>query len=109
MNWYAESLLGGNEKSKIEVLNKLPAELVDLLQEKGAVSVANSGEIATDAKLPAELMEMVRGHFKENGEAMPMTLEEAKEHREKLMKERSSFQEDAEQEWQQQTYNFCEH
>ncbi|KAM5345135.1 hypothetical protein ACJ41O_010997 [Fusarium nematophilum] len=38
-----------------------------------------------------------------------MSVEEAKEHREKLMKQRTVFREGAEGSWEGQDYNFCEH
>jgi hypothetical protein len=107
MSWYIESLLGTSPEARKEALTKLPAELVALLQEKGLPEV--DGLPAGNAKLPEELMDMVRKYFDEEGEAMPMGLEEAREHREKLMQERGVHHQAAEREWQSNTYNFCEH
>ncbi len=56
--------------------------------------------------MPAELREMVR---KELGDALPMTREEAEEHRRKLMEERTAFQGKAREGWESVAYNFCEH
>ncbi|KAM0547482.1 hypothetical protein ACHAPJ_010355 [Fusarium lateritium] len=54
--------------------------------------------------LPAELMDMVRGEA-----SLPMSLAEAKEHRLKLMEERTKFQREAEHKWSSVDYSFCEH
>jgi hypothetical protein len=54
--------------------------------------------------LPAELMDMVRREA-----SLPMSLAEAKEHRLKLMEERTKFQREAESKWSSVDYSFCEH
>lgn len=111
MSWYAESVLGNTKESREVSLNKLPTELVNLLREQGAVSLEKEGniEIKENAKLPEELMEMVRAHFKADEQQVPMSVEEAQEHRKKLMGERNAFVMSSEKEWARQTYNFCEH
>ena len=115
MTWYAESLLGTTPDARKEALAKLPAELVTLLREKGLNFDATKEEMVGDVvmcenpKLPEELMEMVREYFDANGHAMPMSVEEAREHRAKLMRERSAFQQTAEDGWQNHKYSFCEH
>ncbi|CAO2652066.1 Nn.00g003490.m01.CDS01 [Neocucurbitaria sp. VM-36] len=105
MTWYVDSLLGSKPTARTEALSKLPPELVALLAQHG-VSGAESTETG---KLPAELMDMVKQYFEEGKEALPMSVEEAREHRAKLMKERSAFQETAESGWQEHSYSFCEH
>jgi septum formation topological specificity factor MinE len=80
-----------------------------LLREKGLTpeeAVRSGG-----AKLPEELLEMVRKWVdsEEDGMRFPMSLEEAREHRRKLMAERSVIQVATETCWRQWTYNFCEH
>lgn len=62
-----------------------------------------------EGKLPPELLEIVRKHLNVGGTSLPMTKEEAKEHRARLMQERSRFVKKAEDGWQQHSYNFCEH
>jgi hypothetical protein len=116
MSWYSENLLGTSTESKKEALGKMPAEVVSLLQERGLSEGVASGEgsgiadmVGENAKLPAELMEMVKGYVDAEGHALPMGVEEAKEHREKLMVERGAFAESARKEWKGRSYNFCEH
>ncbi|OAL06822.1 hypothetical protein IQ06DRAFT_311930 [Phaeosphaeriaceae sp. SRC1lsM3a] len=107
LSWYADNLLGNNITTRKQALDKLPAELVTILQERGVVS--SDGITGENAKLPIELMDMVREYVDADGHALPMGLEEAKEHRLKLMAERSKHANDSEQEWDNRTYNFCEH
>lgn len=71
--------------------------------------MSSDGITGENAKLPIELMDMVREYVDADGHALPMGLEEAKEHRLKLMAERSKHANDSEQEWDNRTYNFCEH
>lgn len=104
MSWYVDSLLGSTSPARYEALSKLPHELVALLVEKGVDAVE-----ARNGKLPAELMDMVRGYFDEIKETLPMSAEEAREHRASLMKERRAYQQVSALEWQQQSYSFCEH
>lgn len=58
-------------------------------------------------QLPAEIMGMVREEVGDGG--LLMSVEEAREHREKLIEERSAFQEDVRKYWIQESYSFCEH
>jgi hypothetical protein len=108
MSWYAENLLGTTPASSKEAIIKLPAELVVLLQERGLVT-ANDTTLGKDPKLPEELMDIVRGYVDAEGHAMPMGVEEAGEHRLKLMEERSTQVKAAQDEWKMRRYNFCEH
>jgi hypothetical protein len=110
MSWYAENLLGSTTEERKEALAKMPAEVVALLQERGLDGASGANvQIAENAKLPAELMEMVRGYVDAEGHALPMGIEDAREHREKLMVERGAFVESAREEWRSRNYNFCEH
>lgn len=108
MTWYVESLLGTTPSARKEAMSKLPAELVTLLQERSLIS---EGEAMTsqNVKLPEELMDMVREHFDAVEKEMPMGMEEAREHRANLMRERGAFRDEAEMEWEEHIYNFCEH
>ena len=62
-------------------------------------------------KLPEELLFEIFSCLKaENDEDSPfMTVEEAKEHREKLMKDRSAFMESVSEDLYEQFFNLCEH
>lgn len=111
-DWWAESVFGKSADSREAAAEKLPAEVRQLLKEKGVV--LGSTSIATDeaekvapegVKLPPELLEMVRGEFSLD----TLSLEEAKEHRLALMDERTTHQREAESEWSRADYSFCEH
>ncbi|KAJ4376011.1 hypothetical protein N0V83_001291 [Neocucurbitaria cava] len=105
MTWYVDSLLGSTSSARDEALSKLPPELVALLEQHAVTGAESTG----NAKLPAELMIMVKEYFEAGKEALPMTFEEAREHRAKLMAERGAFVKTAEGGWQQHSYSFCEH
>jgi hypothetical protein len=105
MDWYVDSLLGLDDKTRQEALSKLPPELITLLAEKGFAGASASRE----ARLPEELMDYVRQYFDDNKHSLPMSSQEASEHREKLMQERGAFVQKSERSWREQTYSFCEH
>jgi hypothetical protein len=106
ITWYTEALLGPDDSPvRKEALEKMPADLVKLLAEHGAPGLTDERE----CKLPEELLEFVRSYLDEGGRPLPMTAEEANEHRVSLMRERSVFVKKSENEWKSQTYNFCEH
>ncbi|KAK4188160.1 hypothetical protein QBC35DRAFT_473900 [Podospora australis] len=101
--WWAEAAF--SKKS-----TNMPPEVAQLLVEKGLVEEKqlDLASSKTGGKLPAELLEMVREELK--GAGLPMTREEAEEHRLKLMKERSVFGQDAQHQWDHRaSYSFCEH
>jgi hypothetical protein len=106
MDWWLETVFGTTLEAREAAFSKLPAELVALMKENG-VDASISG--SKGPKLPPELMEMVRTHFNSDAHTLPMGLEEAKEHRTKLMEGRSAFVKTAEAGWQEHTYSFCEH
>lgn len=101
-----DSILGPTPASRDDALKKLPAELVALLMENGFASDISPSSCP---ELPPELMNMVREHFGASLNSLPMTAEEAKKHRDKLMEERGAFHQTAENGWQQHSYSFCEH
>ncbi|KAF7907850.1 hypothetical protein BELL_0449g00070 [Botrytis elliptica] len=105
LDWWVDSLFGNTPEARKVALSKLPAELVMLLNENGL----NADTSAKDMKLSPELMEMVREQFNTGGNPLLMGIEEAKEHRLKLMEERGAFVRTAGQEWHDSGYNFCEH
>ncbi|KAF7898749.1 hypothetical protein EAF00_005195 [Botryotinia globosa] len=105
LDWWVDSVSGTTPAARKAAMSKLPRELVLLLNENGL----NGATSEKDMKLSPELMEMVREHFNTGGDSMLMGIEEAKEHRLKLMEERGSFVRAAEDEWHNSGYNFCEH
>ena len=105
LSWWAESLVGKDiaaSEPNHKTTNLTP-EIVRLLQENDAQIPVSSVE----GKLPEEVLAMIQEHVPK--EALPMSLEEAKEYRLKLMEERGIHQERAEDSWQRHTYGFCEH
>lgn len=71
--------------------------------------VAETAAENREGKLPLEIVEMVKEYFDVDGDRLPMTGVEAREHREALMGVRGAFRGHAIDEWYEQTYNFCEH
>lgn len=106
LDWYMESLLGSEGKERRAALEKLPAELLALLQKSG---LDVSEDAPENPRLTAELLQMIRGYIEKDGQGMLMDAKEAKEHREKLMQERSAFVKTAEDGWRHNSYSFCEH
>lgn len=111
MSWYADSLLGISLDARKKALAKLPAEIISLLEERGLSSALLNGDGVSfeNAKLPKELMDMVREYLDADGHGLPMSVDEAREHREKIMRERGAFQRHAEHGWNENTHSFCEH
>jgi hypothetical protein len=105
-HWWLDAIFGDTPESRNAVMEKLPAEVASLLKVSW-LNPAQPGAVA--GTLPPELMEMVRENFDADNDTLPMGLEEAKEHREKLMKARGAFVKTSEQWWQKHTYSFCEH
>jgi hypothetical protein len=104
-DWWAESIIAQSGESRADTLSKLPFELTKMLSEKGAVGEGANG------KLPPELMEEVLSYFSGNGDekGLPMSEEEARRHRERLMDVRSEFHLAADDQWHAHSYSFCEH
>ncbi|KAK4151114.1 hypothetical protein C8A00DRAFT_36248 [Chaetomidium leptoderma] len=112
--WWAEEAFSPLllSKKKDDGPSTLSPQIAQLLVERGlgesqlSEALTAAGKTGDDAKLPPELMNMVR---KELGEALPMTRKEAEERRLELMRVRSSFQEEAREHWSSVEYSFCEH
>ncbi|GAB1320932.1 Manganese lipoxygenase [Madurella fahalii] len=106
LDWWAEAVFGTESQA---VVGEMPSELFQLLLEQGvAQSVKPSQEMLSkmSSRLPAEVLDMVRRE-----QVLPegiMTLDEARQHRLRLMEERSAFQVKGEEEWRN-SYSFCEH
>lgn len=105
MNWWVDSVFGNSADTRSAAMAKLPPEIVALLKEGGAEAEIAAG----GAKLPPELMEMVREHLHADADALPMGIEEARQHRLKLMEERSAHVKTSEKGWRDASYSFCEH
>ena len=103
-DWWLDSVLGTSPEARQQSAQKLPPEVLQLLREKGALGDITVGPCSED-RLPPELFERIRTDFK----VELMTEEQAKDHREKLMKVRTAFQDEARKDWDEVTYNFCEH
>ncbi|KAH8893651.1 hypothetical protein GQ53DRAFT_684136 [Thozetella sp. PMI_491] len=109
LDWWVEATFGGlNEEGSI---GDMPPELVSLLLEKqgmadklpnGAFKHASEGN-----RLPAELLAMLR---QEVGAVLNgvMSVDEAKEHRLRLMEERTRYDQRMD-DGTDAHYNFCEH
>ncbi|KAK3298743.1 uncharacterized protein B0H64DRAFT_318307 [Chaetomium fimeti] len=109
-SWWAEKAFGASSSEGNNDLSGIPPEIAQLLVERGVggdqLAEALAAGKAGEPKLPVELLAMVR---KELGDGLPMSREEAEEHRLKLMTSRSVFQDAARTRWQHETYSFCEH
>ncbi|KAM7194458.1 Protein of unknown function (DUF4246) domain containing protein [Naviculisporaceae sp. PSN 640] len=111
-DWWYEALVGGAGKK-----GEIPPEVMQLVLDKKSGGALLEGEAeavnrltseSKTSRLPPEILEMVRKDATDDGtQDGLMTVEEAKEHRIKLMDERSQFQEKSEQEWR--SFSFCEH
>ncbi|KAJ4292425.1 hypothetical protein N0V90_009087 [Kalmusia sp. IMI 367209] len=104
-DWWLDSVLGESAESQDAAIAKLPAEIAALIKNTSLDRIPPT----MPAKLPLELMEMVRGHFDAISETMSMSVVEARAHRLKLMESRTASVKHSESSWQSQTYNFCEH
>ncbi|KAH8898840.1 hypothetical protein GQ53DRAFT_791060 [Thozetella sp. PMI_491] len=105
LDWWVEAVFGGDKKFEA---SNLPPEVLQLIMERRGVELrAPENYSGLQSRLPNEVMNMIR----EQG-VMPrglMDVEEAKEHRLKLMAERSRFHETAKSSWHYVQYSFCEH
>lgn len=101
-DWWFESVFGASRDSQKAAADKLPAEVTQLLRERG-VELPNVDKKA--AKIPHELLDMVREEFSLG----TFSLQEAKQQRLALMAERTSHQDVAVGAWLQASYDFCEH
>jgi hypothetical protein len=103
-DWWAESAFGAWDDAR--GISAVPPAITQLLREKGLCSEAVARGKSGAAKLPPEILNMVKREF---GDPWPMTRHEAEEHRLALMEERSAFQDTARDNWESVEYSFCEH
>ncbi len=104
MDWYSDSLLGTTAQAREEALSKIPPELVVMLSNQKAETAKASAQ----CRLPAELMDIVLDDFKAKKEELPMSVEEAIQHRAKLMYERAQYHERVDGNWLGRTYECVE-
>ncbi|KAK5992452.1 hypothetical protein PT974_05856 [Cladobotryum mycophilum] len=98
-----------NPVTRIISTANVPPQREDWLAENAfdnGTGTSNAEKNSRIYQLPGELTEMVHEEVRNS---RLMGDEEAKEHRLKLMEERTNFQEKSHKEWQQRDYNFCEH
>jgi hypothetical protein len=100
MTWWTGSVLGTTPQALEQAQSISQSDVLDWLQEQATADIP---------RLPRELVDMVSGYVNADGGTITMSVEEARDHREKLMEERSAFQSDTESEWLWHTYSFCEH
>ncbi|GAW13507.1 hypothetical protein ANO14919_028930 [Xylariales sp. No.14919] len=104
-DWWVESIFGRSAESQKTSLEDLSAEPTQLLRGKELIGKSQLGH-TTPAKLPVELLDIVRTHLEE----LPgMGVEAARDHRLKLVSGRNSFDTRSLLEWQCGMYTFCEH
>ncbi|KAL1840395.1 hypothetical protein VTJ49DRAFT_521 [Mycothermus thermophilus] len=108
-DWWCEAAFGVGASANP---GEFPPDMFRLLLEEGGAAEAvkpSEGLLRSlKAKLPAELRDMIRSAGPVPPEGL-MTAEEAREHRERLMGERSGFTKVQEEvEWAGM-YSFCEH
>ncbi|KAJ4324576.1 hypothetical protein N0V84_003855 [Fusarium piperis] len=103
-DWWMENAFGNLDGGNAE---NVPQAIAQLVLDKTPNHPGLEAAARKGAPLPAELMAMVRESVEED--TVPMSLEEAKEHRLKLMEIRTAFQKHAHEEWIHNGYNFCEH
>ncbi|KFA54266.1 hypothetical protein S40293_07830 [Stachybotrys chartarum IBT 40293] len=104
-NWWLDQAFG---KLRVPDANKVPQPIAKLILERAPGDKIEALQAAANGRreLPPVVLEMVRSQF---GDALPMSDEEAKEHRLKLMDERTSTEKDTRDQWSRREYNFCEH
>lgn len=86
-----------NPQQRILSTSEVPPQRMDWISKDGILS-------EVDMRLPAELVEQVKEHMD-----WPMSLEVAKEHRLKLMKERKFFVASTNAEMFERPFSLCEH
>lgn len=106
LSWWREAILGTGPEQRNAALCKFPYEVISLIAD--TVKDVDPGK-GVAAKLPPELMEMVREYWTKDRNQLLMSSEEAKEHRLELMEERSHFVKKSEEDCTAERYNFCEH
>ncbi|KAF4965724.1 hypothetical protein FSARC_6507 [Fusarium sarcochroum] len=103
-SWWMERAFGNLNSDNAE---NVPHAIAQLVSEAAPGHTGLEAAVQSGKPLPTELMGMVQT---EAGKAaVPMSLEEAKEHRLKLMDERSRYQGEARDNWSKNSYSFCEH
>lgn len=104
-SWWLDQAFG---KLRVPDANKVPQPIAKLILEQTSGDKIEALQAAANGRreLPPVVLEMVRSQF---GDALPMSEEEAEEHRLKLMDERTSTEKHTRDQWFRTEYNFCEH
>lgn len=110
LDWWAEAVFGTLHQT-VDTGN-MPPEILQLLLEKQGLAEKLASAV-TDAstkgnRLPNELVDMIRKTYGVPMEGL-MSLEEAKEHRLRMMEERTAHEGWTNESSDIETYNFCEH
>lgn len=92
-------------KKRDDTLRQQSPKPVSILSEEGFLR-EDDDESNKQLRLSPEIGSMVDYHLKDCESLI--SYEEAKKHREELMKERTVLMADAQSGWQQHPYNFCE-
>ncbi|KAM0544342.1 hypothetical protein ACHAPJ_011878 [Fusarium lateritium] len=103
-SWWMERAFGNLNKDNAE---NIPHAIAQLVSEAAPGHSGLEAAVRGGKPLPTELMSMVQTEA--GTTAVPMSLDEAKEHRLKLMDERSRYQGEMRDTWDRNTYSFCEH
>jgi hypothetical protein len=109
-SWWLESVLGSTKESPAgSSASRIPPELTQLMAERTDIEAlrqaASAASAQTSFSLPPELLDMVRKEMSLPG----MSAQEAAEHRQRLMDERTTISSKVEDGWFQESYSFCEH
>ncbi|KAK0637448.1 hypothetical protein B0T17DRAFT_480833 [Bombardia bombarda] len=115
MDWWGEAVFGDKESfAAAKTKGEMPPEVMQIMVEQGvtgrlglALDKLDDLVASSTERLPAEIMDMVRSLKPTEG---LMSVEEAREHREKLMEERSRADQLSQEKWTETSlWNFCEH
>lgn len=89
----------------------MPPGLFHLILKKYPQLAEKYGDALAGEQLPSALPRELWDMISNDQTPLPglMSLDEAKEHRLRLMDERSRFHKDSDQLWKRWTYRFCEH
>jgi hypothetical protein len=101
--WLENTFQHANEENASDIPQVIAEHMKERIPDNQIIETA----VSAGKSLPAELTNMIKQDLE--GESLLMTLEEAKEHRLKLMDIRSRVHDSAEQRWNRDQYFFCEH
>ncbi|VUC23569.1 unnamed protein product [Clonostachys rosea] len=103
-SWWLDNIF---QDATDENAGDIPQVIAQHMKERIPSNEIVDTAVETGKSLPAELTNMIREELE--GDSLLMSLDEAKEHRLKVMDVRSRVHESAEQKWNRNEYFFCEH